>query len=283
MKRHLSGVFALFLSVGLAGATSIFDFSNLQNFPNDGYSEPLRGYNGWSQSGDNTFGDNGDWFIDRPNPGDVYPLAYGVEFTRPNGGTTNGAGLGGGFDAPADPNLFYVENSLNLSLSSASYLIEAGFTESFFDPDFPTNPDLEDRNDFFIQFLDGATEILTLYFVDPGSYGFRNLAWSSNGGGLSSAFGAAQADEPYFINFGFEDNGADLDFSITFDPTDVAPASGTLPGLAGSTATTLRIGWSEDGVAGDGWGNNTFQFVPEPSAALLAGIAPLLLLRRRCR
>ncbi|MDB6069912.1 MAG: hypothetical protein JWL81_1083 [Verrucomicrobiales bacterium] len=197
------------------------------------------------------------------------------------GNTGNSVGLGGLAAAP---------NTLTTRLSHAVSEPLSGSTfagdyslinRNGADPLF-----LEDDDQFGFVLLSGATELFTLKFSPTATENFRQI--SVNGVNLGSAgIVASDYDAPAWYSFSvtFTASGADLLYSGT--AAVGAPFSGTIPGGAALTATSIGVDFNVLGATpGDAGSNLLFVdniSIPEPSA-MLTGLLALGMLtgaRRR--
>jgi hypothetical protein len=109
------------------------------------------------------------------------------------------------------------------------------------------------------------------------------VGYGISGGSVTYTGFVMNEDAWYDVILGF--NGSN--FSLTFGNTvDSVTTSGTIPGFNGETSGfgNVSFGWQK--ASSTPYGDNYMLFdnveiIPEPSAALLGGIASLLLFRRR--
>ena len=276
-KLHQIAALACLLGANASAAVYVSDFTGLGDDAN------LHGFDSWSVS---------------PTVGDDFgdPVAYGAEV-----GGVRGFQVGGALDAPTagpGPTITASRSLTGISLVSAGpqptvlmtnfALVDSlGFTE---------------RNDYSISLYDGATELFTISFAavasdpagmdDSWSVGFG----SSNLGPVSGAnWGIAEYDDNgtpstgddtglHTLSVTFIGSGADVNFYATITGSGSNTWSGKLNGLSAASVTEIRVGSNLGAETswGDGvMGVSGLNVIPEPSSALLVGVAALGLLRRR--
>jgi len=247
------------LTSSLQGAAYVSDFSGTT--PGEelvpGADPSIPGIDGWTQSEAN-------------NQFDM-PKAWINEI-----GTTSdlGVAIGGYYDA-YDDDPFYINRQLSFGFASSALSLSLAIRDA---------DEFLDRNNFFISLLTTDLQVLVTIEFTAKSQDFSQLAiWevSVNGG---TAFAEVEDDKLYNLVMGFNATGPNVDFSISISGDSYNESdSGTIAGAASAVIGNLRIG-TEIGD-GDDWGDNFFVAtniaIPEPSTALLLGIATFGLMRRR--
>lgn len=261
MKIH-SSIFALAI-IGSAplthGATFFDNFATLgQNTSPSTQGQNLNTYNGWSSA----------------NGAGSLPLAYGYTV-----GLSPAAALGVAFDAPASGTSFSATHTLSTPLAGSTLLTTFAIIDSEAGA-FPA------RNDYSISIAGGLTTLFTLTMAAQSQTQPLDPAlWTLSGQGV--AFATAQENGLYNLVVKFVQSGANINYNATVSPANGGAGlsqNGTLTGQAAATVDLLRVTTSFGSATS--WGSGYLGFdnigvVPEPSSALLLGIAGLGLLRRR--
>ncbi|MFM7181396.1 MAG: PEP-CTERM sorting domain-containing protein [Verrucomicrobiales bacterium] len=230
------------------------------------------------------------------------PLAYGAEV-----GGARGFHIGAALDAPSEGNM----TAMSGPISGLSLVSSAGYTPTTFSTNFlivdssgaSVPGGFDERNNYSISLYDGATELFTVSFAafphafetDAGlatdnawELSFGSSAGISNYTGAN--WGVYEYDELageglYTFSVTFTDAGSgNVNFSATVAGTFSNTWTGTLAGLGSASITQIRFGSNlgTESAWGDGvMGISGLSIVPEPSSALLVGLAGLGFLRRR--
>lgn len=277
-KLHQIAALACLFGANASAAVYVSDFTGLADDQN------LNGFDSWAVSP--TVGDDS---------GD--PVAYGA-----NVGGVRGFQVGGALDAPtAGPGPTITASR---SLTGIS-LVSAGPQPTVLMTNFALVDSLgfSERNDYSISLWDGGTELFTISFAavasdpsgmdDSWSVGFGSSAL----GPVSGAnFGIAEYDDGgtplddsdddglHTLSVTFIGSGADVNFYATITGAGSNTWTGKLNGLSAANVTEIRVGSNLGAETswGDGvMGISGLNVIPEPSSALLVGVAALGLLRRR--
>lgn len=270
MKKILASIVALTLLHQGHAAVYYADFSTGTNF-----DDPGAGVDGWVQS--------------EPDNSPTSPKTWIAPVTA---NSYVGLAIGAYYDTPAGTSLTSTKTGLSIALvdpfnDTAQVSLAFGINDVSFDPLLPGFP-YPERNSFSFSVLDtSSVSIASIVFVPasqtvPGTPGVDN-AWNVfvNGSNVYSVF----AGGGYTLTVDFLDANQ---FTVT--TTNIANNSSLTSAAinkalgSGSTIGGLQLGLEQSPETA--WGDATMGIanvavVPEPSSALLVGVAALGLLRRR--
>lgn len=285
--RFLPKVAALAFALGANASAAVYNFSFVGLLDDVN----LNGFDSWSVA---------------PTVGDVTgdPLGYGAEV-----GGVRGFQLGGALDAPIGPP---VGSTMVASrgVSGVGFVSSGAQPTKFFsnfaivDSSGIGGGGFNERNDYSISLFDGATELFTVSFAavpsdpsgmdDAWQVGFNSSAalsvvganWGVGEYDDKGTPGVTSDDEGMHtisMTFG-QGAGSDVNFIVTVAGSTSNTWYGVLSGLSTANITKIEVG-SNLGAETD-WGDGVIamsgiSLVPEPSSALLAGMAAFGLLRRR--
>jgi hypothetical protein len=261
MKKILAPLFAVaLLNQGYAAVYN-------SNFSGS-FGDPGDGVDGWNQS-----------------EADASPLSPKTWIAPVTSNNYVGLAIGGFYDIPTTDPL-----TSTVSLPAIA-LVDPNSVEASISLDFALNDStgsFPDRNTFFFNVLDGNdVSIASVVFIPisqtvPGTLGVDNQ-WNVYLNG-NLALGVFSGGD-YSLSVDFL-NANQFTATITNTITNVGLTSGAITRGAGSGVVIegLQLGF-EQGPGSD-WGDNTFgianvSVVPEPSSAMLVGLAALGLMRRR--
>ena len=208
---------------------------------------------------------------------------------------TNAANIGGPSEAATAPTVgFY--HSYGEELGRTSVNFEFAVTDSTVDPFAPLI-----RDTFAYTLYDGANSLFSISFVpqntDPTAEldGRWNLFYTVGAGPAQSLAMYVFAGGLYSFDLDFSPNGAGTAFNFTVAPVGTPPPldpgsltrNGTFATPNTTVADNFGFEWKASDLPGGG-GNNTLTannltVVPEPSSALLLGIAGLAFVSNRRR
>ena len=237
---------------------------------------------------------NGGWNQNDPDTNPDFPLLSPKTWiANVTSNNYKGLAIGGFYDVPSVPVLTSTTSTAAIALVDPNSVL-ARVTLNFAIND--SSALYPDRNNFYFNVLDGANVSIASVLLTPvsqthpGTPGTHN-AWnvSLNGG---AAFAAVFAGGDYALAIDFL-NANQFTATVTniYDNTFATSAATNKTLGSGSAIGGLQIAY-EEGPAfnplnpGANWGDNVFAIanvavVPEPSSALLVGLAALGLLRRR--
>jgi hypothetical protein len=235
--------------------------------------DPGDGVDGWNQSE----ADNPDDPILGPTPKTWITTVTSNNYT--------GLAIGGFYDVPST-------NPLTSTVSTpAIALVDPDSVLASVSLDFAINDSIlfGDRNTFFFNVLDGSdVSIASVVFTPvsqtfPGTAGVDDL-WNVSLNG-NAAFAAVIAGGDYSLSIDFL-SGSQFTATVTNMITNTGLTSGTTSTGAGSGSVIQGLQVGFDQGPGSDYGDNVFgianvSVVPEPSSAMLVGLAALGLLRRR--
>lgn len=227
------------------------------------------------------------WKQSIANDADDSPRAWVTTFTdRGPGGTIGGIWEDNNY--PDSHTSFGISRAINNEpLSGSTLVLDFGIARS--------SAGYPDKDNFSITIANSNGDgLFTLDFA-PTSGTYWNVSWSSSSGGSSSGAVFAVDSDPtsydasdnvivsypiYRYTVSFVQSGGDVSASYSVDNLHGSSYADTvtLSGLAGQTITELQIGTTRTGAD---WGDNSFVFVPEPSAAMLLLLSGFGFLRRR--
>ncbi len=224
------------------------------------------------------FGDmngQGGWTVSNGTPADSGegPVAMVDDYTW--NGPGQSATLGG--IAQTTLGITSLSHAVDVSLAGtvgtpSSYKFETAFTDSVIG-DF--------RNSFKFVLSSTSGNLLTIDLT-PGDAGKQTVSWSSafaTGGIL----GIASANVPTQFQLNTWWNGSAMQYAFSNAGNPVS--SGTLAGIDSSESLTgFAVNWDSTGGAGGNYITvDNVSLVPEPSSALLIGLAGLGFISRRRR
>jgi hypothetical protein len=241
----------------------------------------IAGSNGWSIN--NAGADSSTFFS----------LSYGawMPYKGNAGDLRRAAELGGWQDSPlADPNPVILSQSQEVAGELKNVSFSVDFSVRTNTGDFAGTP----RDAFGFSLLGAASANLVTILLNPedgGSGDAYRIGYTVGSGAFVPAEDAnhdplyAHASSYYTMALNFLTGGTDPTFSVLITSLGSGQGTmtfgGTATGLGSATMDTFAAVWNVNGGGDNGMTFDEITVVPEPSTALLAGLASLGLLRRR--
>lgn len=225
------------------------------------------------------------WVINDPGSDNAPPNP--LSFVAANINGSPAAALGGWNDVPlaGAPSTVYLSHSVNVGLQTASFSTQFAISASNFA--FPG------RDGFGFSFRNGSNNLLTISLVPVASLNndaFQVRYTVGTETTLDAKDGVGDNmfiyhNGLYSLDFDFTPNGNDPTFSATISGTNAQTFTGTATGLGSAVISNFGAEWNT--IPGQE-GNNFIVFdnvslVPEPSSALLLGLAGFAFVSRRKR
>lgn len=199
-----------------------------------------------------------------------------IAWAEPVGPTMNMAGaLGGAYAEAFNPSVW-------LTMASSLYSSTSGVSMDIF-----LKEGTLDRDTFGIALRNGSGAPLMTIVLAPtatsGGIAKWEIGYALANGPVTYTGIALNEDSWYGVSVNFTGSNFNMAFANTLS---TIPFSGTIAGYDGATAGLGNVSLTWTKAAATPFGDNYMIFdniavVPEPSAALLSGLASLLLLRRR--
>lgn len=249
------------------------------------YTTDFEESSGYPASGGDLNGSNG-WYTVNAEPGVAFVVTttYGAV-------TSNAGAIGGQFDVPTTAGTASVNRNFSSALGGLSLSVDISIVDS----GTIEGVDYFKRDNFGITLTNGGANLFTLHLVpdddspaDPAATNddFWKLRYSIGAGPLNTLTMAIIEGGLYTLSFDFTANGSETDLFFVADGINFFERTETLDLDPSSMITDLGFSWTPSFPGDEGSNFMTFDnlvVVPEPSSALLLGIAGLAFAARRKR
>lgn len=270
MKRSLFPLLAVAAMTAASQAASYSSNFEAPDYPSSG--NDFNGSDGWSTV--------------NANPGVAF-----IATTSSSSGSSNAGAIGGQFDIPSAAGTASVNHAYAEAIGLISYSLDI----SVIDSGTIGSVDYFNRDSFGITLTNGGANVFTLHFTptiaapaDPNTDtdATWDLSYSVGAGGTVPLNMAVIESGIYGLVFEFSANGTQTDLFFEATGNNVVDRSVTLNLDPNSTTTDIGFSWTPTDDLDPGSNYLAFDnvnIVPEPSSALLLGIAGLALAVRRKR
>jgi hypothetical protein len=262
----LLGAFAAFLPASVSAFVTTFPYATFA--PGNDVGAQIGGKDGWYVTGDSLY-----------NPLDDRGASYSNYLN-----TSLGAQLGGYFIVP-EPG----DNTISLMHSTFEGLQYASFSVKFALQ--PSNEGQPGRDGFGLTFRNGDDENLLTISLTPDNTTVEldsfQVQYTVGAGSMKPAKDAngdnmfIYYNGQYTLSFAFAQNGANPTFSATVAGSNSQTFTDVATGLGSEVIESMGAVWNVIDSGNNGIIFDNVNLIPEPSTALLAGLASLGLLRRR--